>query len=674
MPEHTNEEYLAAAQRFAPVVTFYQDGDAGSEERYYPCSIDFLLSHSTLRRGRRDYTGTNTAAPPGLVYFPTPEGNFHIFYRDGSDIRHLVSGDGITGWRSATNPRVGMSSSSGITAVAFHDQATDQDLLHIFYRDPTGNGLYHQTSADGEHWSGVQYLGLDIDGTPKAIATPTCIYVVACDHDGDGIMFAKSTDGQNWGHDYTGYNTNRWRSPGVAWYRNQFHIFFQDSNNNTGVMHITSPDGENRNWQRPASWYTRCNTSAGPEVVAAGDILHLFFRDETGRAVYHRWSADGDNWSGQSMVGIDCTESPSGIAVGRDVFLATMDGGLPQEHYRPGGTRLGDPGDDHSPGIMVALVSDQQEIEKPTQLDLARHPDALNYLDISPDAYAGEGNKERITAPMYFTVQEKPAYVEITYVMLYAFQGGQPVHADRDYTGFNCIIENFGMHQGDIEWVTLRLDPSLQSIVEVGYACHGDIEGSEGGGWWPTTPDPARGGATYLKEGERPVVRVARNGHSCRNGWGQGTIFVQDFGGADHFVHIIDLFSNMDGCPTWRPFEPGHPGGLIPLGLTPDGRTINEDWALYSGRIGHQQRNGFESATYVDGSHLNVWDWDFVKIVDWFAEILGKIPANKRKEIYEGIGPEGPRNRPFVWNSALSPIRPPVPSQRPSPDRSTAPV
>jgi len=656
-PLHRNEDYLAAARRFAPVVTFYQDGDTGSEERYYPCSIDFLLARSTLRRGRRNYTGTNTTAPPGLVYFPTAEGNFHIFYHNG-EIGHLVSGDGISGWRSAAT-RVGMNSSSGITAVVFRDRAINIDLLHIFYRDPTGNGLYHQTSRDGATWSSVQYLGLDIDGTPKAIATLTCIYLVACDHGGDGIMYAKSTDGQNWSHDYTGYNTNPGRSPGVAWYGNQFHIFFQDSNKNTGVMHITSPDGEHRNWQRPASWYTRCNTSAGPEAVAAQDALHLFYRDETGQALYHRSSVDGDNWSGQEMVGIDCTESPSGTAFGKDVYLAAQDG-KDTHHYALSEGAHNDP---TGSGIMVALVTNQKEIPSPTQQDLVTHADALNYLDIAPEAYAGEGSKERITAPMYFTVQETPGYVEITYVMLYAFQGGQPVHADRAGTGFNCIIENFGMHQGDIEWVTVRLDPSLQSIIEVGYACHGDIEGSGGGGWWPTIPDPARDNATYQKDGERPIVRVARNGHSCRNGWGHGTIFVQDFGGADNIVQVIDLFSNMPGCPTWRPFEPGHPGGLVPLGLTPDGHTINEDWALYRGRIGHQEHNAFESATYVDGRHLNAPDWDFVWLVDWGAEALDKIPADKKEEIYEGIGPEGPRNRPFVWNSALSPLRPSTPSQ-----------
>jgi hypothetical protein len=189
----------------------------------------------------------------------------------------------------------------------------------------------------------------------------------------------------------------------------------------------------------------------------------------------------------------------------------------------------------------------------------------------------------------------------------------------------------------------------LSEITQVGYACHGDIEG--GGGWWPSTPDPARGGATYLRDGEHPIVRVARNGHSCRNGWNQSTIFVQEEGGVPGFVLVIDLFSNMDPtptCPSWRPFETGHPGGLIPLGIR-NRESINEPWAVFKGRLGRHQHNNFESATYVNGSHLSNLDWYFVKTVDWASEALNKFPEN----VTDGTGPEGPGARDFVTNSAL---------------------
>ena len=83
-----------------------------------------------------------------------------------------------------------------------------------------------------------------------------------------------------------------------------------------------------------------------------------------------------------------------------------------------------------------------------------------------------------------------------------------------------------------------------------------------------------------------------------------------------------------------------------------NGESINEPWALFGGRLGRQQHNNFESATYVNGSHLSDLDWDYVKLVDWFAEALNKLPEN----VIEGIGPEGPGARDFVKNSALQAI------------------
>jgi hypothetical protein len=276
------------------------------------------------------------------------------------------------------------------------------------------------------------------------------------------------------------------------------------------------------------------------------------------------------------------------------------------------------------------------------------------------------------------TVQQRDdGQVDVTYVMLYAWQGGQPCRADRKGTEFNCIVENYGMHQGDLEWITVRLDPALTSIRQVGYACHGEIDGEHGGGWWPTEPDPARGGATYLREGERPIVRVTRNGHSCRNAWNTGSdIGWAKTGGVPGLVLILDLFSNLDPtptCPAWRPFEDGHPGGLIPLGLTADGTSVNEPWAVFGGRLGDHRVNAFESATYVNGGHLDDVDWAYVKLIGWGAELLGKISD----ECIYGDGPWGPGTRDFVRNSALTPMletlpRPAVPRRAAAPEPSKA--
>src|SRR3954447_11111645 len=190
VPQPTNDEYLAAARRFAPVVTFYHDGDAGSEERYWPCSIDFLLEHSTLRRGRHDYSGYNTngGTPPGIAWF---EDQCHIFFQDhrGNGVMHIVSSDGLGGWARPASWYHGSNTSAAPSAVEF------EDTLHLFFRDATGNAIYHESSTTGDDWNWVGSIGLDCDGQPEVIATPNCLYLVAVDAGGNGIMYAKSTDG-----------------------------------------------------------------------------------------------------------------------------------------------------------------------------------------------------------------------------------------------------------------------------------------------------------------------------------------------------------------------------------------------------------------------------------------------------------------------------------------------
>ena len=256
-----------------------------------------------------------------------------------------------------------------------------------------------------------------------------------------------------------------------------------------------------------------------------------------------------------------------------------------------------------------------------TQDDLERHNDEYFYLDVDPSAYAGQiDSTGEITAPMYVAVQtgidkQDGAYVDISYAMLYAFQGGQPL----EVIGVgNVIVANYGMHQADLEWVTVRLDASLSKIVKVGYEAHGNIvHDQDSGGWWPTDPDPATG-ATYERDGGRPMVRVARNGHACRNGWlAQGTgnpiikHYLKDAGQAG-ILWAIELHSTLPTCPSWRPYE--KPGGLVPLGVLPvqgdqPRVSVNQPWALYGGRLGKQQSNPFESATYVNGNHLSGGDW-----------------------------------------------------------------
>jgi hypothetical protein len=88
-------------------------------------------------------------------------------------------------------------------------------------------------------------------------------------------------------HDYSGYSTNGGTPPGIAWFKDQCHICFQDHGGN-GLMHITNLTGEGRGWNRPASWYHGVNTSAGPAAVAAGGKVHVFYRVPNGDGIFHQ--------------------------------------------------------------------------------------------------------------------------------------------------------------------------------------------------------------------------------------------------------------------------------------------------------------------------------------------------------------------------------------------------
>jgi len=200
-------KYNPIASQFARVVTFYKDGNDGSEEKCYPCSIDWLLPQTTLTGTSGTlYPGfdTNARVPPTIVWF---NNMLHIFFQDHpstqtGDIKHIVSPDGTSGsWQQPSDLYTGMDCSFAPYAIVYMNQ------LHLFWRDSDGNALVHSYSDDGHNWKPRQYLPIDIDGQPHGAVSPYGqLYVVCVDHGGNGIMYATTTDGQNFTTGYTGLN------------------------------------------------------------------------------------------------------------------------------------------------------------------------------------------------------------------------------------------------------------------------------------------------------------------------------------------------------------------------------------------------------------------------------------------------------------------------------------
>lgn len=173
----------------------------------------------------------------------------------------------------------------------------------------------------------------------------------------------------------------------------------------------------------------------------------------------------------------------------------------------------------------------------------------------------------------------------------------------------------------------VRLSADLQTVQQVGYDAHGELT------WY----NPG----AFQTEGARPIVRAARCGHGCRNGFGMNPIDWIDLGGKAGIAEVIDLISQAGN--EWRPFELAD--GVQVFGLDLAGQPSNDQvWAKYRGRLGNQRHNNLDAATYVNGHNLGTWDWDYVKTVDWAGGLLNGISA----DAVDGTGPEGPGARDFI--------------------------
>lgn len=259
-------------------------------------------------------------------------------------------------------------------------------------------------------------------------------------------------------------------------------------------------------------------------------------------------------------------------------------------------------------------------ILRPTQADLlthwqAYHPDGSTpYLDISSSGYGGHLE----SAPSYVTVQEWDRCYEVTYLMLYPYQGPQTARWHWAGRAYDCMILDFGRHQGDLEWVSLSLDKDSLQPFEVGLQAHGKVRTVA----WKSCP----------KDGDRPLIRAALHGHASA---------LQ--GEPDRVVHrrlgplsICDLYG--DG-QVWRP-------RVRRIGLDERGEPISaEVWAKFQGRIGRALDNHFRRLTRLDGEPMGLLPRLLGRLVR-LAEVRGWLPQSIRHA--EGTPGPGDPGRWFM--------------------------
>lgn len=241
-------------------------------------------------------------------------------------------------------------------------------------------------------------------------------------------------------------------------------------------------------------------------------------------------------------------------------------------------------------------------ILQPSQRDLLTHWQAYHpggstpYLDIAASGYGGHPE----SAPLYVTVQEWDDCYEATYLMLYAYQGPQTAHWHWSRYPYDCLIRDFGRHQGDLEWVSLTFDKASLQPREIGLQAHGKVRAVP----WSNCP----------RTQDHPLVRVALHGHACALQGEADRVVHRRLGG---LLSICDLYS--DGGKVWRP-------PLRLLGLNEQGEPISQEvWAKFQGRIGRPLDNHFRRLTRLDGEPVGLLPRILGRLIR-LAEVRGWLP------------------------------------------------
>lgn len=187
--------------------------------------------------------------------------------------------------------------------------------------------------------------------------------------------------------------------------------------------------------------------------------------------------------------------------------------------------------------------------------------DFFPYLEIDAGARGGQRLGQ---SPLYYLVQEWDNCLEVVYLVLYAFQGGQTARL----AGRDCLLNDLGQHEGDLEWTTVVLHKESAEVLAVGFSAHGRTL------YYPP-------GRCQWQHG-RPLVWVSLNGHATAPDCHPRVQFEAPM------LRVLDLFSAQG--PRWQPTC------LVDLRAQP--------WSVFEGRLGRDRLNRVTVLTGLDGRPL----------------------------------------------------------------------
>ena len=581
-------------KKFCPVLVFHP------EEKFLPCSIEYLLSRSDLRYRNFGFpnpiTGQTSSSTPSITTFNQW---LYMVYQDskGFDIYVTRSQDGLA-WQGTT--RIPSVRGGSPTIVAFRNR------LWLVWHSVLSSQLWIADSADGLKWENIR----KIDGQHAWRTALTVfnneLFMVYTDSASSQLWSSRSIDGSKWTG--TAHIVGQHSSHvSLTVFGGKIVMVYGHAALDNPKFYISEYDG--KGWTPGRVILGSAGT--GPSLVTIDGALFLTYNDASEK-LYATRSRDGRNWEESQILPGQKGDIPSSCVMNNIIYIV----------YRQD-THL------YSTFCENGDLTSHPVIKNPTMADLAKFNNRSYYVQISPSQYAGE---EIPKAPMYYAVQSKGSQIFISYLILYADQGGQTVRALRAGTEFNCIINTIGQHQGDLERFTILLNPPAvkggeYTIVQCGFEQHGVL--------WPYEPKNCT-----FEDGTHAVVHIALNGHSSHNAdpannGGMTLEFAQP--------GIVGVGSWIGNGKGWRAYSQG--SEFKRVGLDENGKPVSDQvWAAFKGRLGDTVLNSLTGGTTFDGKNLDSLDWLFVQSVFGIGNDIGVIPQN----LLVGDAPTGPGVRDWV--------------------------
>jgi len=131
--------------------------------------------------------------------------------------------------------------------------------------------------------------------------------------------------------------------------------------------------------------------------------------------------------------------------------------------------------------LQNSVLRNEGDFERndPTQADLQKYCETGYYVEVNSSQYGGMIENGKVTAPIYYAIQEYADSIQISYLMLYAYQGAQTCRQLLFGNEFNFVANTLGVHQGDLELVVVTLAPNGPGeyrVASVGYEAHGHMK------------------------------------------------------------------------------------------------------------------------------------------------------------------------------------------------------